>query len=96
MDPRMTAPRWPLSGRGGPHRGGTGAASSLAGPEPIGGDPVAYRMHWDMSYKSWDEFPIPQKWFATGEAIAHLRYLEEQGTIHREPGDGKILYTRSE
>ena len=45
-------------------------------------------MHWDMTYSSWDEFPIPQKWFATGEAIAHLRYLEEQGS-HPPGGRGR-------
>lgn len=36
---------------------------------------VAGRMHWDLSYKSWDEFPDFQKWFATGEAISHLEHL---------------------
>ena len=33
---------------------------------------------------------MTQKWFATGEAIAHLKYLEEQGLIQREMDeDGK-------
>ena len=50
-------------------------------------------MHWDMTYSSWDEFPIPQKWFATGEAIAHLRYLEEQGAIRRVAEIERIFYT---
>ena len=27
---------------------------------------VASQMHWDLTYKTWDQFPIPQKWFATG------------------------------
>lgn len=68
---------------------------SILGPEPLSGYQVASRMSWDLTYRSWDEFPLPQQWFATGEANAHLRYLEEQGTIHREPGDEKILYARS-
>ncbi len=36
---------------------------------------VASFMSWDMSYSSWEEFPMFQRWFATGEAIAHLQYL---------------------
>jgi hypothetical protein len=32
----------------------------------------------------WDKFPPAQKWFAVGEAIAHLRCLEEQGKIRRQ------------
>ena len=45
---------------------------------------VAAKMSWDITYASWDLFPMTQKWFATGEAIAHLKYLEEQGLIQRE------------
>ena len=66
---------------------------SLLGPEPLSSYQVASSMHWDMTYSSWDEFPIPQKWFATGEAIAHLRYLENQGAIHRVAEGEMILYT---
>jgi hypothetical protein len=25
-----------------------------------------------------------QRWFATGEAISHLRYLEDEGKVNRE------------
>jgi glyoxylase-like metal-dependent hydrolase (beta-lactamase superfamily II) len=42
---------------------------------------VAAKMSWDIRCNSWDEFPMAQKWFATGEAIAHLRYLEGLGRI---------------
>jgi hypothetical protein len=42
---------------------------------------VAAEMTWDIEYDSWDQFPLQQKWFATGEAMAHLRYLEEKGLI---------------
>jgi len=54
---------------------------------------VASRMTWDLSYKSWDEFPAPQKWFASGEALAHLRYLEEKGEIQSEPRDQEIMFS---
>lgn len=47
---------------------------------------VASQMSWDISYDSWDLFPVLQKWFATGEATAHLKYLQEKGMIRREVG----------
>lgn len=34
---------------------------------------AASEMPWDIRARSWDNFPIIQRWFATGEAIAHLR-----------------------
>jgi len=51
-------------------------------------------MTWDISWEgdAWDSFPVQQKWFATGEAISHLRYLEEEGLVTREIRGGKILY----
>ncbi len=42
---------------------------------------VASEMSWDIVCDSWDLFPVSQKWFATGEAIAHLKYLKEKGII---------------
>jgi len=54
---------------------------------------VASEMKWDINAKSWDLFPIPQKWFATGEAIAHLKYLKEKGLVFKEMLQGKIVYS---
>jgi glyoxylase-like metal-dependent hydrolase (beta-lactamase superfamily II) len=51
---------------------------------------IAGGMTWDIDCESWEQFPIAQKWFATGEAIAHLRYLESEGRIKRNTG-GKII-----
>jgi glyoxylase-like metal-dependent hydrolase (beta-lactamase superfamily II) len=45
---------------------------------------VASQMSWDIICDSWDLFPVSQKWFATGEAIAHLKYLKEERIIQRE------------
>ena len=42
---------------------------------------VAAQMKWDIKSDSWETFPIAQKWFATGEAIAHLRFLEKEGRL---------------
>lgn len=53
---------------------------------------VASRMTWDLTAKNWEEFPTAQKWFATGEAIAHLRYLEMEKRIRRAESGSVILY----
>jgi hypothetical protein len=42
----------------------------------------------------WDEFPVAQQWFATGEALAHLRYLEEAGRLAWETHQGTVRYYR--
>ncbi len=52
---------------------------------PLTAYAVASRMTWDIR-GSWDEFPVAQKWFATGEALSHLRYIEEEGKIRRTNG----------
>ncbi|MBM3167210.1 MAG: MBL fold metallo-hydrolase [Chloroflexi bacterium] len=53
---------------------------------------IAPYITWDIDCKSWEEFPAQQKWFAIGETVAHLRYLETSGKVqHRIQGDG-ILY----
>ena len=54
---------------------------------------VASKMHWDIDAESWETFPIPQQWFATGEAIAHLKYLEDRGEIRSEKREGKVLHS---
>ena len=51
---------------------------------------IAAGMTWDIDCATWEEFPIAQKWFATGETIAHLRYLESEGRIKRD-AQGKIV-----
>jgi len=53
---------------------------------------VAAQMSWDMTYESWSQFPSVQKWFAVGEAIAHLKYLEEKGKIRREIQEQKAVF----
>jgi len=53
---------------------------------------VASRMTWDITYDSWDLFPVSQKWFAMGEAISHLKYLEEKGVIRKEMRQRKRIY----
>jgi glyoxylase-like metal-dependent hydrolase (beta-lactamase superfamily II) len=54
---------------------------------------VASQMSWDIIYDSWDLFPAFQKWFATGEAISHLKYLEEKGIVRREIQRHNIIFS---
>ncbi len=53
---------------------------------------VAAKMHWSIRAKDWDDFPIPQKWFAAGEAMSHLEHLHCTGKIHRELKEGKLIF----
>ena len=54
---------------------------------------VASYMTWDIKYKSWELFPAQQKWFAFGETLAHLKYLEEEGMIWRENRGEKTVFS---
>jgi glyoxylase-like metal-dependent hydrolase (beta-lactamase superfamily II) len=53
---------------------------------------VASRMTWDIRCRSWEEFPLPQKWFAGGEAMAHLHYLKGMGLVAKEYEAGKAFF----
>jgi glyoxylase-like metal-dependent hydrolase (beta-lactamase superfamily II) len=57
---------------------------------------VASRMTWDLDCDSWEDFPLAQKWFATGETIAHLRYLLRKGFIVKKDKGRMIAFTLNE
>lgn len=59
---------------------------------PMSAFAVASKMHWDIRCDSWDAFPVAQRWFATGEAISHLRFLEEEGKIVRGSDNHITVY----
>lgn len=54
---------------------------------------VAAFMTWDITYHSFDEFPVAQKWFASGEALAHLKYLEEKGLVQKEMQEKSFVFS---
>ncbi len=60
------------------------------------GDKTAYQVaphiRWDLSYKTWEQFPIAQKYFAVGETIAHLEYLVGENKLKTEKSGGTIRY----
>jgi glyoxylase-like metal-dependent hydrolase (beta-lactamase superfamily II) len=53
---------------------------------------VASQMNWDVNYVSWDQFPFSQKWFAMGEAVAHLKYLEGKSMVRMKKQWDKIFF----
>ena len=55
---------------------------------------VASRMKWEIPCKGWSDFPKPQQWFATGEAISHRQYLFFEGKIFREEKNGVYYYRK--
>ncbi|MDR3591226.1 MAG: MBL fold metallo-hydrolase [Negativicutes bacterium] len=59
---------------------------------PATGYQVAARMTWDMVFRVWSDVPVRQKFFATGEALSHLRYLECQGLVCRCAADDQTVY----
>ena len=54
---------------------------------------IAPHIRWDITAKTWEEFPPPQKWFAFGETMAHVRYLEAKGKVRRMSRNGTIEYS---
>lgn len=55
---------------------------------------VAARMTWDMR-GSWEDFLVPQKWFACGEALSHLDRLVVLGEAEeRRQGDAVVFALR--
>ena len=55
-------------------------------------DEIAAGLKWSMRGKSWEEFPMEQKWFAVGETIAHLDYLRHENVVKKEMQDGIYRY----
>jgi len=76
----------------GHHRVRTQEVADILGRDAQTAYQVASRMTWDISYSRWEEFPVPQQWFATGEALAHLLYLERAGKIIRGWKDGTAYF----
>jgi glyoxylase-like metal-dependent hydrolase (beta-lactamase superfamily II) len=54
---------------------------------------VASRMTWDIVCDSWEQFPVSQKWFAVGEAIAHLVHLLGLAKVDKQATQDRILYS---
>ena len=53
---------------------------------------VARLVRWRVRYSSWEEYPPPERFFAMGEALAHLRRLEAEGRARRLEDPGGRVY----
>ena len=51
---------------------------------------VARGISWHTPYATWEEWPLKQKYFAIGETIAHLSYLEEKGFVEHVVTGGSL------
>jgi glyoxylase-like metal-dependent hydrolase (beta-lactamase superfamily II) len=77
------------------HKKRLGDLSSVLGKKGLTAYQIASRMNWDgaSGYDAWEKFPILQRWFATSEAIAHLKYLEEMRKIRRRTRGKKKVFS---
>ena len=57
---------------------------------------ITQKMSWKIRAKNWDEFPVPQKWYATGECLSHLDYLIARGKIKKELDENLYRYYAEE
>jgi glyoxylase-like metal-dependent hydrolase (beta-lactamase superfamily II) len=55
---------------------------------------VASRMQWSIRARRWEDYPVPQQWFATGEALAHLDHLEFVHKLEKAEAAGLIFFER--
>ena len=53
---------------------------------------IAGRMAWSIRCRNWEEFPLTQKFFAVGEALAHLDYLTARGRAVRRWDGARYRY----
>lgn len=53
---------------------------------------IVPHLKWDITAKTWEEFPPLQKWFAFGETLAHVRHLEIKGKVRQRSQSGRIQY----
>jgi len=62
-----------------------------------GGDKNTYQIApyvtWGIDCTSWELFPPTQKWFAFGETLAHLLYLEGTGKVRKRSKGNKVQFS---
>ena len=53
---------------------------------------LAGKMTWRIRARSWEDFPLTQKWFAVGETVSHLEHLMALGQLTSVMENGVELY----
>jgi len=54
---------------------------------------VSSHITWDIDAPTWDKFPAAQKFFAFGETLAHLHYLEQGNLIQQKSKNGIQMFS---
>lgn len=55
---------------------------------------VASLIPWSIvDFEGWEGVPLLQKFFATGEAFSHLKYLEERHRVKKQLQGGRLFYS---
>jgi hypothetical protein len=54
---------------------------------------IAPYISWNITARTWEEFPAQQKWFAFGETMAHVKHLEGKGLVRSANRKGTITYS---
>lgn len=57
---------------------------------------ISARISWRIRADNWDTFPKAQKWFATGETMAHLHRLANTHCVDMTQGQGRLLFKKLE
>ncbi len=66
----------------------------LVREKPRTGYDVAKNVKWRVKYESWNVYPLVERFFAIGEAIAHLEHLRERRLVdYYEERGVKYWYT---
>lgn len=53
---------------------------------------IAGAMRWKIRCRSWEDFPLAQKFFAVGEALSHLDHLAVLGQVEEICKDGTMYW----
>lgn len=56
---------------------------------------ISSKITWRIRANNWDEFPKPQKWFATGETMSHMEHMVYTGHLTMVNKNG-VLYFKKE
>jgi glyoxylase-like metal-dependent hydrolase (beta-lactamase superfamily II) len=56
---------------------------------------LASEVQWNSDGETWSSFPEFHRWLATGEVLAHLRFLEEKGRVRKIRKSRPVLFEKT-
>lgn len=66
----------------------------LISKSPLSAYDIAKKVKWRASYNSWEEYPYPERFFAMGETLAHLKRLENLNMAEKKEVKGIYLWKK--